>query len=430
MSAAEAQSEVLPFHQNTLLDELGIPPVEKGRRIGTLILCGQGPVQDRATKVKIGSQDGALPGTIEHHEANIWMRLIARAAGSLDTTGEVGLIIPSGGGTRSGTYEKGGVVVAPTEAELMADITQKLSGTHAEVLLEPAAHNTLDNLLNALTILDARRRRSREAGLPPDPNDENVWLLVSHFHLPRIRVLASFFGLDPTHVLSAEQVALVASSIKQASRPPLPNADGFDRQQSFQALIRARLGSPVTAEHAGYFNRKRDRASGLLGRVIDRFLAKGEVPEADRAREKEAIGNKLSIEEQKSAQMRMRDERRWVRGLVSEADYLLPYAQRLGDDERLWKFLMRFDRDQLGSYGIDRDVLAQATDDARQQVLTDLRRRMEGEDWLKTRWRWQVVKEEWVGEEYPQSVKDRFQQLGIGQEDIDALSNARVPTVV
>lgn len=88
---AEETSEYLISQTHPLAERFGIP-----ERIGTLIICGQGPVQDSATKVKLESLGSAMPGYVSGHEANTWLRLIARAAGELNREGDIGLIIPSG----------------------------------------------------------------------------------------------------------------------------------------------------------------------------------------------------------------------------------------------------------------------------------------------------------------------------------------------
>lgn len=438
------QSEVSPASTpQPLLEALNIPEQLDGPAIGVLILAGQGPGQVSGTYVKIGEQDKMMPGSVQDHEANTWMRLIARVGGELDQTGQVGLIIPSGGNSRTGTYEKDGKIIAPTEAELMEELIESLYGVHApqtdkkfaraDIDKDNLAHNTMDNLVNSFKIIHEQKKQRRKEGLPDDPNLDNVWVVVSHFHLPRIRILASFFGIDPAHVLSAEQVLMKASMLKEKeviARGGLQDPTGFNRQKAMQALILARLGQPVLEIHRNYFDRKRIRGEKNLDGVIDQYVDTFDLSTVEKEAEKEWIKNNLYVEEQKSAQMRMSEERRWVRGLAMEADYVLPYAQYIDDNEQLLKFLLKFNEEQLSRYGIDRGELETLRESTFDGPMNRIRARAQAEKWKETRWKWQVVKNEWQHEEYPQVVKRRFSELGIDDTLVEALSKAEVPPMV
>lgn len=412
----EASAELTPPSQkHPILESLGIPEKQSGKPIGTLIVCGQGPVQDSATKVKLESLDSTMPGRVSEHEANTWMRLIARAAGELNKEGDVGLIITSGKDT-GGKYVKDGESIAPTEAELMGKIIKNLSGEKAQVEFEQEAKNTLFNIINAANIIDAKREVN-----PNDSNLENTWILGSHFHGPRLKILASLFGFDPAHVLSAEKVLTTASQLKQQERggKKLPV---FDRQEALQNLIKARLsGEQINDEGQSYFQRKQERAGTLLDRTIEEYLKEKGVSDTDIIKQKEEIEKKLFIEEQKDAQTRMRAERRWVRGLAMEADYVLPYSVYLKNDGRLKSFLLKFDSSTLQKYGIAREELEDITPQTEREAMKRIRTRID-----PNRWSWQVVKAEWENEDYPSEVKERFASLNISKDDIDSLSKAEV----
>lgn len=405
------------LQERPILESLGIPEKESGKKpIGTLIMCGQGPVQDSATKIKLESLDSAMSGYVSGHEANTWMRLIARAAGELDREGDVGLIITTGKDT-GGSYTKGNQQFAPTEAELMRKIIENVYGQKAQIELEQEAKNTLFNVINAANIIDSKKESN-----PNDPNLENVWLIGSHFHGPRIKILASLFGFDPNHVLSAEEVLITASQIKQQQRgdKKLP---GFDRQKALQDLISVRLtGEPINEEGQNYFQRKTGRARSLLDRVVEDYLKKQGIPESEMETKRREIEEKLFIEEQKDAQARMRAERRWVRGLAMEADYVLPYSVYLKNDDRLLGFLLKFDSQTLEKYGIRKEELEAITPENKMEAMKGVRTRID-----PNRWSWEVVKQEWENEEYPPEVKTRFVSLGIPEEDIECLSRAEVP---
>lgn len=419
MAEASGLAELQPsLQKHPVLESLGIPERQIGKPIGTLILCGQGPVQDSATKVKLESQDIAMPGSISGHEANTWMRLIARAAGELNFEGDVGLIITSGRDT-GGKYVKDGERLAPTEAELMGKIIKNLSGEKIQIEFEQEAKNTLFNIINAANIIDGKREVN-----PNDPNLNNAWILGSHFHGPRLKILASLFGLDPNHVLSAEEVLTTSSEIKQQQRGE-KEISGFDRQKALRNLIRVRLsGEQVTKEGQNYFQRKEERAGTLLDRTIEKYLREKGVSETEIFGQKEEIKKKLFIEEQKDAQVRMKAERRWVRGLAMEADYVLPYSVYLKSDTRLRSFLLKFNSETLGKYGIKREDLERITSQTETETMRVIRTRID-----PNRWSWQVVKAEWENEEYPPEVKERFTSLGISQNDIESLSNAEVPLI-
>lgn len=323
----------------SLLHEHGIS------HIGTLVLLGQGPVQDAATKVKLQE----IPGG--EGEANTWMRMIARAGAELYKTGGVDAIIASGRAT-------GGT--GPTEADLMETIVRNLTKRGekpADVIKEPEARNTLYNFIHTANIIDSRGGSS------------DVTIVCAHFHKPRIKVLASIFGFDPKRVVSAEEVLTAASGQVIETRGKL---EGFDRQATMLDLLRIRLGE----DHA-YFDRKKGRALNNLGKISP-----------DRR-------NALFIEEQKSASDRMKDERRWVRGLAMEPDYVVPLLSEVKNESR------------------------------RQHALSHF----PGAD-MSRQWSYLVVKEEWAGESYEPDVISRLKSFGLPDGDIEALSEAKVPPIM
>jgi len=412
-----------------LTEALHVPETETGKQIGVLVLCGQGPVQERRSKVKIASLEGQIPGaTSEHgHEANSWMRLIARAAGELDQTGDVGVIIPSGKAT-GGEYKQGEETIAPTEADLMRDIIEKVYGNfapqsetrfaQARIELETEAKNTLYNFINAANIIDRLKREN-----PQNPDLNNVWFVGSHFHVPRLKLLASLFGFDPSHVLSAEEVLLAASKQKMAHVKDggLLDPEGFNKQQAFQTLLQTRISGGEK-----YFKRKRERADRLLDGVIDSYLAQEEVPFEEREAKKQEMKAKLYIEEQKDIQMRMRGERRWVRGLATQARYVLPLSGAVEDNSRLKKFLLHFSSEELSQFGIDRTVLENASNDDLDQVMNaQIRPHINTSDWS-----WEVVNGAWENEQYPSDVQERLKSFSLLDADIENLSSATTSPLV
>ena len=420
----EAQAQFKP-----LLKSLRIPENPQGRAIGVLIIAGQGPNQDVRTYVKLETMEANLPGTISGHQANTWMRLGARAAGELDREGDIGLIIPAGGKSRSGGYMRGGQNIKPSEAELTQEVIENVFGnfapqsnekyTQAEMELENESHNTLYNIINAANIIDERRSKN-----PNDPNLDNIWIMGSHFHVPRLRVLAALFGIDPSHVLSAEEVIYAASKLKQEEVMQAGGLDRskFNKQASLQALLLARLGEPILDRHADYFQRKLQRGERSLDPLIQAQLDKEQVAQSDRPARKAELQKKLYIEEQKDAQLRMNGERRWVRGLATEIDYVLPLAGALKNNARLKSFLLHFNETELDKYGINRLELENANDTNLDNVMVQVRSKINPSDF-----KWQVVKSEWENEEYPEAAKARFRQLGIPGSNIEALSKAEIP---
>ncbi len=416
----QAADELSSFSQEKpLAHTLGIPEKIGYRPIGVLILCGQGPVQEAGKSVKLKMMEQAMPGSVKKPEANTWMKLIARAAGQLDKEKDVSLIIPSGKATGEGTGTEGSEL-NPTEADLMTEIIENVYGINARVERERLSKNTLYNFINSANIID-------QMGLenPNDPNLKNIWMVGAHFHTPRLKVLASLFGFDPQHVISAEDVLMAASKIEEkgvAKRGQL-DPDGFNKQQAFQELLRTRIeGKAVDKKGQSYFNRKKSRAEFNLDTLIDKLLEQQNVQVDQREAKKSEIKAKLYIEEQKDAQMRMKDERKWVRGLATQIDYVLPLAVNLISNTRLRSFLLKFDQASLASYNIDRKKLEDISDDQVDVVMNEMRKNIDPK-----RWRHDVVKGEWGGEEYLSEVIDRFKQLGIHDEDIGYLSRADVP---
>jgi hypothetical protein len=418
-----SNNELLPsLKSHPIAESLDIPEQSFGKPIGTLILCGQGPVQDSATKVKLENLNNAMPGSVSKPEANTWMRLIGRAAAELNSEGDVENIITSGKDTGGKYASTEGAGLAPTEAELMANIITNLSGREksATIDLEKDAKNTLFNIINAANIIDDKKALN-----PNDPNLKNVWIMGSHFHGPRLKILASLFGFSPSRILSAENVLTTTSQIRESQREK--KIEGFDRQKSFQNLIKTRLsGEQINKKGQNYFQRKAGRGEVLLDRVLEAKLKEkglsGE--ELEKQKQELKLKNKLFIEEQKSAQTRMRDERRWVRGLVMEADYVLPYSVYLKNDARLRNFLLKFDSKTLGKYNIQREELESISPQNEAEIMEKIRTRID-----PNRWSWQVVEEQWKNEEYPPEVKERFSSLGIPKNDIESLSKAEVPSI-
>ena len=352
-----------PSFSNPLCKELAIA------HIGTLVLLGQGPVQDSATKFTLEK----IPAG--NAEPNTWMSMIARAGAQLFKTGEVDRIITSGRAT-------GGT--GPTEAGLMETSIRNLTTRiikSVEIIQEPEARNTLYNFINTANIIDARGDK--------DP----ITIVCAHFQAPRVRGLAALFGFDPNRVISAEEVLTASAHVAlQGPRGEHFDPAGFDRQATMLELLRIRLG-----DDRAYFDRKKARA-------VQNMRNLG-IQDTDA----------LFVEEQKSAVDRMMGERRWVRGLAMEPDYIVPLLGQLNDDTRFRLALSHFSKDMLQTrYGIDPNAMS----------ASDIRALLD-----PAQWSWQVVKEEWAGQEYPPSVMDRLQSLGISGEDRERLSKAEVPEI-
>lgn len=394
-----------------------------------LILCGQGPVIEKGTAVKAGALDEQCPGIVEHYGANTWMRFIARAAGVLDKRGEVDVIIPSGRATGGKIHIKDELgslqEMEPTEASLMLQVAERVYGQWApqskerflgsEVYLEEEARNTIYNVINAADIIDAR-----EMGKSLDKLRQETYLLGTHFHEPRIKLLASLLGFDPKHVLSAEETLLDEAQRQEKDTLQRGEVDdkGFIKSRAMQKLIRTRVQNDSVQdeeEEVGYYKRKKLRAERLLDRMIERILnerdLKGDAREAERQRLKKS----LFIEEGKEIEARMRGERRWTRGLIEVPEtYLIPLAGLLKSDERLLHFLGQFDEAILAKVGID----------LKTQKINEMRAKLDPK-----KWDWQVVKQEWENEEYPQETKDKLKKFGLSDSEVECLSSARVPSL-
>lgn len=387
--------EVEPSHQPVadILHSLGIEKTVRGNAIGTLVLCGQGPILDRATSIKLQTQNDIFPNADINPSANSWMRLIARAGGILDSTGEVGLLIPSGKNT-------GGI--GPTEAELMEKIMKNIYGKkrgegrkflNADLILEERAHNTLLNIINTANIIDDERRRN-----PDNPDLENVWFIGSHFHVPRLKLLASLFGFDPKKVLSAEEVLLAQSkqTERQARNSAVVADNLFNRQFWFRQLLRTRLGQSLPDRSGEYFQRKLGRAKRRFGQILHTEIS-GEIIDDH-------------IEEGKNVHQRMRSERRWMRGIVEVPEYIVPLGAALIDDTRYKNFLAHFTDLEKEELGLDDSLpLSQTREN------------------LRDRWDWRGVQKTWEDEEYSDSLKAQLWALGLDGETIEQVSKAEVP---
>ncbi len=162
-----------------------IEPMQK-YQYDVAMAFGQGPTLDITTKIK--AETAASSAT----EVNTWARTTAVAMGYLNLKKQYREAVWSGGKTGGAAF--------PSEAELMARTEQEVFGqlAIANERLEDASGNTLANFENSLNVMDREER-----------NFDRMMFVASHFHAPRIRLLAILFNIHNFDVLSSEQVIKV-----------------------------------------------------------------------------------------------------------------------------------------------------------------------------------------------------------------------------
>lgn len=389
-----------------------------------VILCGQEPVMEMGSSAKMAELESLSPGIVERFGPNSWMQTIARAAGILDKRGEVDVIIPSG--RRRGEVIPGQTLVEPTEASMMEATAEKVYGVkapqsddrflHSEVWLETEARNTIYNIINAVNLID-----KQEPGKSLAETRDSTYIIGAHYQVPRLKLLASYFGFDPSHILSAEEVMLAQSEKQLEATMKLPNEaidksdEAFIKSKSMINWLKARTEEiKLGKNQITYYQRKAERARKARAKLIDRILDGDQAKSQafNREARKAELEQKLFIYEGKDIGTRMREERRWVRGLIEVPDvYFIPLAMNLENEQRLKFFLGRFDKEILAKVGLEDFAFM-----TKQEI----------KDKLKDKWDWRVVKPEWENEEYPEAVKEKMNKLGLSEEEVEHLSKGEV----
>lgn len=175
-----------PENLNRIFTDIENRPEKQRQRVDYLVVCGQGPVQEKGEKIK--ASEAPAPG--RGPEANSWMKFIAYSAGEIYKQGLCGKIVLTGGKTGGEGF--------PSEAELMKEeLIKRYKVPEDSIIIEDKATNTLQNFALSINGIDSAITDQTSFGV-----------LAADFHTERVALLAKMFGLNPKELYSAEKTLL------------------------------------------------------------------------------------------------------------------------------------------------------------------------------------------------------------------------------
>jgi len=151
---------------------------------GPLLIFGQGPVIDKATRV-IPQEGLNTPGD---EDINFWSKNQVLAAAELYKRGQVPEIIVMGGQTGGEQYK--------SEAELIKQDLITSGVPENVVTTEEKSPDTIANLIDMINIRD-------EQGVG---DKEKYQILGSPYHISRIQILMRLFRIPFNHVFSSDEM--------------------------------------------------------------------------------------------------------------------------------------------------------------------------------------------------------------------------------
>lgn len=258
-------------------------PERERTRVDYLVICGQGPVQEKGEKVKVADsqwvKSGAEIGEGKGPEANSWMKFISYAAGEIYQKGLCGKVVLTGGKTGGEGF--------PSEAELMKkELVERYHIPEGNIILEDKAGNTLQNF--ALSINGIEKKSGGIA------ETTSFGVLAADFHAERTALLANLFGLKVNEVYSAEETLMT-------------------------------LWGKTLSEGSKKF---------LLARVTPEEAERLKLFASDKAEELKIRG-----QEGKSVKQRSNEEKRYSANLVEVPAYWIGYVGLLENEQRIREIL-------------------------------------------------------------------------------------------
>ena len=272
-----------PENLSQILTAVESRPERERIRVDYLIVCGQGPVQEKGEKVKVAdsqwAKSGAEIGEGNWSEANSWMKFISYAAGEIYQKGLCGKVVLTGGKTGGEGF--------PSEAESMKkELVERYHIPEGNIILEDKAGNTLQNF--ALSINGIEKKSS---GIT---ENTSFGVLAADFHAERTALLANLFGLKVNEIYSAEETLMT-------------------------------LWGETLSEGSKKF---------LLARVTPEEAERLKLFASDKAEELKVKG-----QEGKSVRQRSNEERRYSANLVEVPAYWVGYVGLLENEQRIREIL-------------------------------------------------------------------------------------------
>lgn len=152
--------------------------------LGSLLIFGQGPVIDKATRT-IPQRGLSASG---NEDVNFWSKNLAKAASELYKHGQVPEIIVMGGKTGGTQYK--------SEAEIIKQYLNAEGIPENVIVIEEDSPDTIANLINIINMKDAQ-----EIG-----DKEKYQILGSPYHVSRIQILMQLLRIPFNHVFSSDEV--------------------------------------------------------------------------------------------------------------------------------------------------------------------------------------------------------------------------------
>ncbi|NQU77150.1 YdcF family protein [Candidatus Falkowbacteria bacterium] len=157
-------------------------------------------------------------------------RLRLDAAASLYLMGEVNEVFVSEGG--SNKYKENGQEIKLSGAKIMKNYLVEYWGLPEGIVKEEAhATNTLENFAHTINMLDKEKDQAEKSGTEYKYN--NLAFISSGFHVPRIRELASTYGLKG-ETISAEEMIQTAMDEEKG-------VEGFEEKELDHARFEPEL---------------------------------------------------------------------------------------------------------------------------------------------------------------------------------------------
>lgn len=156
----------------------------EGTPNGSLLIFGQGPVIDKATRT-IPQRGLTTPG---NEDVNLWSKNLVKAASELYKHGQVPEIIVMGGRTGGAQYK--------SEAEIIKQYLNAEGIPENVIVTEEDSTDTIANLINMINMKDAQGIGDKE----------KYQILSAPYHVSRVQILMQLFKIPFNHVFSSDEV--------------------------------------------------------------------------------------------------------------------------------------------------------------------------------------------------------------------------------
>lgn len=290
-------------------------------KLDAILVFGQGPIIDQSTKLraKDANTERDKEGT------NFWSQDLAESASILYKKGETREIIIMGGVTGGEEYK--------SEAALIGQKLKELGVPDGAIKLEDESKNSLENLVNVLNnYID-----------PKKENYGSLGILGSNYHLPRLRLLMTAFGINYHTAFSSEEV------LRYAAR----EGETWDNQKLLEIENRLNI------------------ADASKTQVSSKDSPASPYYEAQKGEESNNISERAKMEDV------------WTRSLLEIPEYWIGYIGRIDDPERIRTILEKQDPNKLKKHGID---LLEPNDVIKSKLLKIERKMPDVEDWKGKDW--------------------------------------------